>query len=144
MLIGQLAERVGISTKTVRYYESIGLLSRPARTAGGYRNYGPTVEERLQFIRQAQSSGLSLTEIGSILEIKENGGQSCEHARALLRRHLDDLDEQITMLQEERAELAELARRSSGLDPATCTDKDRCQVIAGADRPDAPPRPNRR
>jgi hypothetical protein len=84
MQIGQLARMSGLTTKTIRYYESIGLLDEPARTAGGYRSYGLDVLERLDFIRQAKASGLTLTEIGSILEIKDQGGQTCDHTRALL------------------------------------------------------------
>ena len=74
-----------VTTKAIRYYESIGLLDEPARTESGYRSYGPEAIERLQFVKQAQSSGLALTEIKSILEIKDQGGQSCEHTRELLK-----------------------------------------------------------
>lgn len=130
MRIGELGEAVGLTTKTIRYYESIGLLPATERTASGYRVYGPDAVERLRFVKQAQASGLTLAEIGSILEIKDAGGQSCEHTRSLLRRHLDDLDAQIEAMEKQRAELALLAERAGGLDPSTCTDVNRCQVIS--------------
>jgi DNA-binding transcriptional MerR regulator len=132
MRIGELANRTGTTTKTVRYYESIGLLPAPGRTDAGYRVYDDRAVERLRFIRDAQATGLSLTEIHSILELKEAGTTSCEHTLALLRRHLTELDDQISRLTAARAHLADLAERASLLDPASCTDPNRCQVIATA------------
>jgi len=133
MQIGQLARTAGLTPKTVRYYESIGLLDPPARTAGGYRSYGPDVLERLDFIRQSKASGLTLGEIRSILEIKDAGGQSCDHTRALLAAHLDALDAKIDELLAARTELRRLSERAGRLDPAECTDANRCQVIAPTD-----------
>ncbi len=130
MQIGQLAESAGLTTKTIRYYESIGLLDPPARTAGGYRSYGPEVLERLDFIRQSKASGLTLNEIRSILEIKDAGGRSCDHTRSLLAEHLQALDAKIDELLAAREELRRLNERAGRLDPARCTDANRCQVIA--------------
>lgn len=130
MRIGELATEVGLTTKTIRYYESIGLLDEPARTPSGYRIYNSGAVERLRFVKEAQATGLSLAEIGSILEIKNQGGQSCSHTRALLEQHLQDLDRQIIRLQVARGELARLADRAADLDPSKCTDTNRCQVIS--------------
>jgi MerR family copper efflux transcriptional regulator len=130
MQIGELATSTDVTTKAIRYYESIGVLDEPARTLSGYRSYGPEAIERLQFIKQAQSSGLALTEIKSILEIKDDGGQSCEHTRELLKCHLDELDRKIVELQHARVELGAMYSRAEMLDPAECTDVNRCQVIS--------------
>jgi DNA-binding transcriptional MerR regulator len=130
MKIGELAATAGVTTKTIRYYESIGLLDEPSRTDAGYRSYGPTAIERLAFVKQAQSSGLALSEIRSILEIKDRGGQSCEHTRALLKGHLDELDGKIDELLRARVELRAMYDRAASLDPSVCTDANRCQVIA--------------
>ncbi len=127
--IGELAGTAGVTTKTIRYYESIGLLDEPARTESGYRTYGPRAIERLDFVKQAQASGLALAEIRSILEIKDQGGQTCEHTTALLRRHLDELDAKILELRAARVELRTLYERADTLDPADCTDANRCQII---------------
>ena len=132
MQIGELAKTAGVTTKTIRYYESIGVLEEPARTASGYRSYGPTAIERLDFVKQAQASGLALAEIKSILEIKDQGGQTCEHTKALLRQRLDDLDAKIVELEAARVELRAMYERASALDPAECTDENRCQIIADA------------
>jgi MerR family copper efflux transcriptional regulator len=131
MRIGMLADLAGVTTKTIRYYESIHLLAEPVRTSSGYREYGEDAVERLRFIRDAQSSGLSLAEIQSVLELKDAGARSCGHTMALLDRHLEEIEDQIARLEVARAELLDLAGRARVLDPAACTDPHRCQVIAG-------------
>ena len=130
MRIGEVGEAVGVSAKTLRFYESIGLLPEPVRTASGYRDYSPAVIERVQFIRDAQAAGLTLAEVTSVLELKDAGHRSCEHTLALVQRHLAEIDERIAALRDTRTRLAELARRASRLDPVDCTDPQRCQVIA--------------
>ncbi len=75
MKIGELAERAGVSAKTVRYYESIGLLAEPERTTSNYRDYGADAVDRLRFIRDSQAAGLTLAEVGSILEMKDAGSR---------------------------------------------------------------------
>ena len=129
MRIGALAESTGVTATTLRYYESLGLLVAPERTPSGYREYGTDAIERLQFVRDAQASGMSLAEIQSMLELKAAGERSCDHTRDLLERHIDDIDTQIERLRVARAELVQLAERARNLDPADCTDPNRCQVI---------------
>ncbi len=133
MKIGQVAEQIGVSTATIRYYESIGLIDEPGRTPAGYRDYDDVAVDRLRFVRDAQATGLSLVEIGSVLEMKSAGARTCTHTTALLHRHLDELDVQIERLVGARRELAELAERARTLDPAACTDPNRCQVITPTD-----------
>ncbi|WP_062389569.1 heavy metal-responsive transcriptional regulator [Demequina iriomotensis] len=130
MQIGELAARGGVTAKTVRYYESIGLLDAPERRTNGYRDYGETALERLRFIRDAQASGMTLAETGDILHMKDRGESTCEHSRAALERHLRDIDAQIASLLAAKAELTALARRADALDPADCNDPNRCQVLA--------------
>lgn len=129
MRIGELGDRCGVSTKTIRYYESIGLLDEPERTASGYRAYAADAVERLRFIRDAQATGLTLAEISSVLELKSAGERSCAHTTALIEAHVDAIDAQISQLRSARKELAALLKRARGLDPASCTDANRCQVI---------------
>ena len=134
MKIGALGERCGVSAKTIRYYESIGLLDEPGRTASGYRDYGDDAVERLRFIRDAQATGLTLAEVASVLELKNAGERSCGHTMALLDAHLASIDAQIEQLTAARRELVKLADRARDLDPAACTDPNRCQVIDRANR----------
>ncbi len=132
MRIGELAAAGGVTTKTIRYYESIGVLEEPDRSPSGYRTYDADALDRLDFVKQGQAAGLSLAEIRSILAIKDEGGQPCEHTTELLARRLAELDERITELRAARVELQAMYDRAASLDPAGCTDPNRCQVLAGA------------
>lgn len=129
MRIGSLADRCGLTTQTIRYYESIDLLDPPHRTAGGYREYDTDSIERLRFIRDAQASGLTLAEIQTLLAMKDASISTCAHTLDLLDRHLAEIDDQIERLRITRSDLARLVERGRSLDPAACTDPDRCQVI---------------
>jgi MerR family transcriptional regulator, copper efflux regulator len=73
MRIGELAEQAGISTKAIRYYEQIGILTPPARTASGYRSYDQVALGRLGSVRAAQAVGLTLGEIRQIIAFRDNG-----------------------------------------------------------------------
>ena len=81
--IGELGDRVGLSTATLRYYESLGLLGEPERSPSGYRLYGTDDEERLRFIIRAKALDLSLDEIRSLLELWHQG--TCTDTRSTLR-----------------------------------------------------------
>ena len=142
MRIGELAEQAAVTTKTIRYYESIGILPTPDRTPSGYRAYDATTLERLRFVRDAQATGLTLIEIKSILELKGQGERSCEHTRSLIHRQIDDIDAQIHRLEHARRELRELMERADRADPVDCVDEHRCQVIEarrGEGQRDEPP-----
>jgi DNA-binding transcriptional MerR regulator len=129
MRIGALAKRSGVRATTIRYYESIDLLADPERSPAGYRDYDVDALERLRFIRDAQACGLTLDEIQTLLSLKDAGAGTCAHTLAFIDRHVAEIDEQIERLQAARAELHDLAERARRLDPATCTDPNRCQVI---------------
>ncbi len=81
--IGELGSRLGLSTATLRYYESLGLLGEPERSPSGYRLYSADDEERLRFIIRAKALDLSLDEIRSLLEFWRQG--SCAETRSTLR-----------------------------------------------------------
>ncbi len=129
MRIGELAAHGGVTAKTVRFYESVGLLAPPTRLANGYREYQDDALARLHFIRDSQAAGLSLAETRDILRMKDEGQRTCHHTRELVQRHLEDIDRQIESLLAAKGELAALARRAETLDPADCDDPNRCQVL---------------
>ena len=130
MRIGELAERTGLTTNTIRYYEGIGLLPEPERLANGYRSYGDRAVDRLRFVRDAQSAGLSLVEINLILDLRDGGQSTCEHVISMLQSHLDDVDDQLEELTRTRRRLVTMIDGAKGRDPADCTDPNRCQTIA--------------
>jgi DNA-binding transcriptional MerR regulator len=104
-LIGELARRAGLSAKTVRYYESFGLLSEAVRTESGYRTYAGPDLERLRFITGAKALGLTLAEIKGVLAGWNGGERPCNRVSALLDRKLAELDRQIHDLTRFRDEL---------------------------------------
>ncbi len=108
MRIGELAGRLGVTTKSIRFYESIGLLPEPTRTSSGYRDYADADAERLTFIKTAQRLGLSLDEIGEIIAFRDRGQQPCGYVAELLARQVRDLDDRIREMRALRAELKAL------------------------------------
>lgn len=108
LTIGELAGRAGVTAKTVRYYEQIGLLPAAARTGSGYRTYAEDDLLRLQFIGKAKQLGLSLDEIRGVLAISGSGSDPCPHVVGLIDRHLGQIDETLTRLSDFREHLAKL------------------------------------
>lgn len=129
MRIGELAQRAGTTTKTLRFYEHAGLLPEPDRTPSGYRDYDPAVLDRLAFVKAAQAAGLTLAEIREIVQVRESHGPPCGHVAGLLDAHAADLDARIAELTALRQEVERLRARARGLDPAACGDAAVCHVI---------------
>jgi MerR family transcriptional regulator, copper efflux regulator len=132
MRIGEVAARSGISTNTIRYYEDIGVLPRPERSASGYRDYAVSVLDRLAFVRAAQAIGLSLGEIRSIVALRDEGETPCGHVLHLLRHRAADLDRRIAELLALRDELHRLVARAEALDPTDCDQRRICHLIGPA------------
>ena len=106
--VKQVAERVGLPSRTVRYYDSIGLVSPGERSAAGYRLYGPEDVGKLQFVRQAKGLGLSLAEIRGLIDAAEEGccGGVMPELQRLLDAKVSEVDEKIAELQAFRGRLA--------------------------------------
>lgn len=102
--IGEVAKRAGVSIDTLRYYERVKLLPRPARTSGGFRLFKPEHIERVRFIKQAQDLGFSLEEIKGLLAT--GGAAECRKVRNLLQRKLSELDDRLKAMKEFRRVLA--------------------------------------
>lgn len=126
MLIGELADLVGVSTKTIRYYEGIGLLPRPRRSDNGYRAYGPEDEGRLVFVKAAQQLGLSLEDIRQVLTLREAGTAPCEHVRGMLREQIRGIGRQLAQLRSMREELQSL---ETAIDRIPAGEATVCRVI---------------
>lgn len=113
--IGELAKVAGVSADALRYYERLGLLAAPSRSAGRYRLYPPSSAERIAFIRKAQALGLTLEEIREVLRIAADGTAPCEHVRAALSTRLREVDTRLEELQSLRRTLARALARSRAL-----------------------------
>ncbi len=109
--IGQVARESGLSPKTIRYYEGVGLVTPASRAGNGYRLFDRAALDRLQFIRRAQALGLALSDIGAILQIRDEGRAPCRHIVGLVQGKIEALDAQLTRLSELRGELVSLLAR---------------------------------
>lgn len=132
MKIGELSNRAGYSTKTIRYYEEIGVIPAPERLANGYRDYDESAVDRLAFVRDAQAAGLSLNEIEWILGLKDQGASTCGHVVSLLESRISDIDRQLEELTRTKTRIEEITARARQMDPADCTDASACQTLTGA------------
>lgn len=130
MRIGELSTRTSVPTKTIRYYEEVGVLPPAERSPNGYRVYGTDAVERLDFIKDAQATGLTLDEIATVLRLRGEGQSTCEHVMHLLEHHLEHLDARIEALRATRTRLIDIIVRARALDPAECNDPNRCQTIS--------------
>ena len=95
--IGRLAELTGVHIETIRYYEKIGMLAKPARSAGGYRHYSPEHVSSLNFIRRGRELGFTLEAIRDLIRLNE-GGACCEKARDVTVEHRNEVRRKITDL----------------------------------------------
>ncbi len=108
MRIGELTELAGVTQRTVRYYESIGLLPPGEREGHGHHYYTEETLARLRKIDQLKKLGLSLEEIAGVIDlyfIDPSGVQPKQKVLAILRQHLTEADRKISSLQQFRAEL---------------------------------------
>jgi DNA-binding transcriptional MerR regulator len=123
MRIGELARQLGINTKTIRYYEEIGLIPAAPRTSAGYRDYDDSDAARLTFVKTAQRLGLSLEEIAEILRLRERGEAPCGYVRDVIGEQLRSIDKRIAELRALRTELRELRAAADSIpevEGATC------------------------
>ncbi len=116
--IGELSSQTGANIETIRYYERIGLMPRPARSPGGRRQYSGTEAQRLGFIRRARELGFGIEPIRTLLDLAEPGHRSCDEVRSIAATHLGNV----------RAKIDDLARLEAILSDTVS----RCEVHASA------------
>ena len=97
-LIGAVAKESGVSIKTIRYYEELGLVKALGITEGGFRLFDSDVLTRLNFIKRAQSLNLSLSDIKEFLDIHDQGNLPCDRVKTNLQDKVAAIDEQIQQL----------------------------------------------
>lgn len=103
--IGGLARATGVKVATIRYYESIGLLPKPPRTASNRRLYGADAVQRLRFIRHARELGFDIPAIGQLLALSGDGKRPCGDVDAIARERLAEVESRIARLKALRGEL---------------------------------------
>lgn len=117
--ISVLADSLGVSTDTLRYYERLGLLRPPGRTPAGYRLYDEAAAERLRFIRGAQRMGLRLGDIKELLDVQDRGQCPCGHTRTLVQRRLAEVNAELRELATVKRRLLDLKQRNEACIDAT-------------------------
>lgn len=111
MWIGRVAKITGLTPDAIRFYEGNKLLPPPARTAGGFRQYGDADLGTLAFICRVQGLGFKLSEIRSLLKLRGNRLQPCAPVRRMLQEKLVDVRGKITSLRKLEHELSLALRR---------------------------------
>jgi MerR family copper efflux transcriptional regulator len=114
MNIGTVAEKSGVPPKTIRYYESIGLIPSADRRPNGYRSYDDVDMHTLNFIKRARGLGFSVDEVRDLLDLWRDRGRSSASVKALASEHLKALDRKIAELRSMRGTLADLVERCRG------------------------------
>ena len=118
--IGELGRRTHCKVQTVRWYEEVGLLPPPARTAGGHRVYGAAHLARLDFIRHARELGFPLDSVRSLLALSDRPDRPCEKAHVLASSQLALVEDKLRRLESLRIELTRLADACRGGIAAEC------------------------
>lgn len=114
MAIGALARATGTKAETIRYYERIGLMPRPARTASNYRSYGAGDFARLNFVRRARALGFGIRQVSELMAMADVSDRSCESVAAIARENLAAVDEKLADLAALRRELCRLLDCEAG------------------------------
>ena|SRR5215218_2654093 len=107
MKIGEIAGEAGVTVDTVRFYERVGVLPPPARTASGYRDYQPKTVARIQLTRQLQAIGFTLGEAVDALAAHDAGDATCESEQWRLQAVLDRVEAKLEELQALRGRIVQ-------------------------------------
>jgi len=132
LTIGHLARESGINLGTVRYYERRGLLSKPPRSASGYRLFPIEATRRLRFIQRAKELGFSLKEIGELLSLRVSSTTTSAGIRAKAKSKIADIRSKIRSLESMEKALLKLTKSCTGCGPIT-----KCPILESLDRENA-------
>ena len=120
MNIGQASELSGIPSKTIRYYESIGLIPAPARTDSGYRDYSNPEIETMRFIQRARNLGFAIKDVCELLDLWHDHNRTSAQVKSLTQRHIVEIESKVKELESMRNTLAMLSEKCHGNDRPEC------------------------
>lgn len=120
MNIGSAAKRSGVTAKTIRYYESIGLIPAATRADNGYRDYGANDVETLRFIKRARSLGFSVDDVGSLLSLWHDTSRASGDVKAVALKHIEQVEVRIRELESIRDTLKHLTTCCHGDNRPDC------------------------
>ncbi len=118
--IGQLSRVAGVHIETIRYYERIGMLPTPPRTAAGRRVYGSDHARALTFVRRGRELGFTLEEIRALLELNRANPAPCAEVRKIAGLHLQSVRAKLADLAVLESILAQTVTRCEGNISAEC------------------------
>ena len=118
--IGTIAKRSGLPAKTIRYYESIGLIPPAARSEGNYRTYSELDLQTLRFVQRARGLGFSVKDVAKLLTLWQDRRRSSAEVRRLAQDHVGEIDRKIEELKGMRRTLVHLIERCRGDDRPDC------------------------
>ena len=118
--IGEAARLSGVSPKMVRHYESLGLLTRVARTDSGYRQYSEADVHTLRFIKRSRDLGFSMEEISGLVGLWQNRRRASASVQRIAQKHADDLAQRIEQMQEMQRTLQHLIHCCHGDERPDC------------------------
>ena len=119
MNVGEAAQRSGLPSKTIRYYEEIGLI-RPPRAANGYRDYDADDVHRLIFLRRARNLGFSIDDCRQLLALYADRSRASHDVRAIASAHVAAIEDKVRELQSMRATLQKLIHACHGDERPDC------------------------
>lgn len=120
MNIGQAADQSGIPAKTIRYYESIGLIRPAGRTDGNYRDFDDSAVRMLQFVKRARDFGFSIDDCRELLSLYQDRRRSSADVRTIAERRVAEIDRKVRELLALRGALGQLVERCHGDDRPDC------------------------
>lgn len=130
MLIKELAQRSGVPAKTIRFYESVGLLPNPQRANNNYRQYAAESVERLRFIASARNLGLSLAQVGELLSARDRDALPCRRLVDSFRLRIAEVDRQVADLLALRSTLEQVCQNADALaSDKPCDEHCECYLI---------------
>ena len=112
--IGLLSTQTNCKVETIRYYEKIGIISKPPRKEGGYRVYSENHLKRLVFIRRGRELGFSLEDIRALLKLIDGGANTCQQVEAITLHHIGNIHQKILDLKKLEKILAKISSQCEG------------------------------
>ncbi len=120
MKISEIAKAAGLTVKSVRYYESVGLIPAPGREENGYRSYCASTLPSLKLIGKARTAGFSVDECRELVDLLHNPSRHSSDVHSIVQQKVAAIDEQLAQLQHIRAHLQELAHSCKNDDHSAC------------------------